>query len=395
MPNLNLRIVLITVLAVALVASGFVWVTGKEEMKTVSASFARAVSVYPGTEVRVLGVKVGSVESVTPAGDSVDVRMKYDAEVKLPADAQAVIITPTLVADRFVQLTPAYTEGPVMDDDASIALAETGVPVELDRIYRSLRDLTNTLGSKDVNGEGSLDKLLRAGQKSLNGNGELGNKTLRELSKAAQTFGNASGDLFATVDELAQFTTVLAENDKLVRAFITDLSEMSGALVSERDELEKVLDEVARAVGVVESFVRDNRKALVGNVERLTKTVKSVASEKEALADALRYGPVAIGNLGLAFNAETGSIGSRIRVEGNIMDADGLLCALVQQSGLPEVLRNTACTALSQLLEPLQGPLADGINKGGGFLSPSAATPKQQKQSAPTTDLAGLMGGAQ
>ena len=50
-----------------------------------------------------------------------------------------MIVTPTLVADRFVQLTPVYTEGPTMADGADIALPDTGVPVELDRIYASLQ----------------------------------------------------------------------------------------------------------------------------------------------------------------------------------------------------------------------------------------------------------------
>ena len=46
-----------------------------------------------------------------PEGNSVRVEMEYDAEVDVPADAKAVVVTPTLVADRFVQLTPVYDEG--------------------------------------------------------------------------------------------------------------------------------------------------------------------------------------------------------------------------------------------------------------------------------------------
>ena len=74
-----------------------------------------------------------------------------------PADAKAAIVTPTLTADRFVQIAPAYTDGPVLEDNAKIALPETGTPVELDRIYQSLSDLTQALGPNGANRNGSLD----------------------------------------------------------------------------------------------------------------------------------------------------------------------------------------------------------------------------------------------
>ena len=128
--------------------------------------FPRAVSVYKGTDVRILGVNVGEVTSVTPAGNAVRVEMEYDAEYDLPADAQAVIVTPTLVADRFIQLTPVYKGGPTMADDAEIELPDTGVPVELDRIYGSLQELTRALGPNGVNKDGTLNHLLQAGRRT-------------------------------------------------------------------------------------------------------------------------------------------------------------------------------------------------------------------------------------
>ena len=72
----------------------------------VTAHFSRAVSIYKGSEVRVMGVHIGTVTAVVPEGDRVRVEMDYDAEYKLPADAKAAIVTPTLTADRFVQLAP-------------------------------------------------------------------------------------------------------------------------------------------------------------------------------------------------------------------------------------------------------------------------------------------------
>ena len=89
---------------------------------------------------------------------------------------------------------------------------------------------------------------------------------LRELSAAAKTFGEGAGPLFDTVTQLAEFTSTLADNDKLVRAFIKDLAGVSPTLVSERVEIQQALAAVADAVGNVEGFVHDNRDALANDV---------------------------------------------------------------------------------------------------------------------------------
>lgn len=205
-------------------------VRGGAETKTLSAHFSRAVSVYPGTDVRILGVNVGQVTAVTPEGDSVRVDIEYDAQYRVPDDAKAVIVTPTLVADRFVQLTPAWQDGDtVMADGADIALPDTGVPVELDRIYASLRDLSEALGPNGVNQDGTLDHVLKAGAHALHGKGRLGNRMLTQLAAAADTFGEGAGPLFDTVSQLAEITDTLAANDRYVRAFIKDLAGVSGS----------------------------------------------------------------------------------------------------------------------------------------------------------------------
>ncbi len=122
--------------------------------------------------------------------------MEYDPQYKLPAGAKAAIVTPTLTADRFVQIAPSYTGGAVMPDHARIPLPETGTPVELDRISQALSDLTQALGPNGANKNGSLNTLLTAGTKALRGNGQLGNETLttspRRCRPSATTAGRCS-----------------------------------------------------------------------------------------------------------------------------------------------------------------------------------------------------------
>lgn len=382
------------VLAMVLLTATLLAVRGGDEARTVTAEFDRAVAIYPGSEVRILGVRVGEVLEVVPEGESVRVRMSYDAEYDVPANAKAVIVTPTLVSDRFIQLTPAYDGGKKLADGAVIEKPDTDVPVELDRIYSSLEDLSLALGPNGVNKNGTLDHLLDVGAKNLEGKGKLANRTIRDMSRAAETFGNSSGDLFATVRELGHFTRVLAKNDKVVRGFMEELSGASEVLAGERQELQQVLAEVSRSVEVVERFVKDNRGQLVTDVEKLTKVVKTVSSERDNLAKALRYGPVGLGNLTLMFDARTGTVGGRIGVEGNIADADGFLCSLVAQAQIGKQMTDLACNLFKQLLEPVGTGVAEQMS-GPAKAGPAARAQRTQATFSEPGDasLTGLMGG--
>ena len=69
----------------------------------------------PGDEVRVSGVKVGTIKSIQPQGTQAKMTLQVDRDVPIPADAKAVIVAQNLVASRYVQLSPAYRmSGPTM-----------------------------------------------------------------------------------------------------------------------------------------------------------------------------------------------------------------------------------------------------------------------------------------
>ena len=375
---------MVVAVAVILLVGTFVAFRSEDEMRTVTAHFDRTVSLFEGSEVRVLGVNVGVVTAVVPEGNSVRVEMEYAPEFTVPADAEAVIITPTVVTDRFVQLTPAYTGGPKMADGADIAMEDTGVPVELDRVYSSLSDLSNALGPNGVNADGSLDTLLSAGTKALKGQGANGNEMLTELSDAVTTLGDSSGELFGTVRQLELFITTLARNDQFVEAFIADLAGVSQQLSGERDELRSALANLAGAVGQVERFVRDNKDIVESDVAALADVAGTLARENKALATILDVGPLGANNLALAYDVRTATIGSRIQAPPNFDDIDGFLCTVVQNAELRDA--DTLCALFEGLLEagPPSSPLDLRPSSGSGGAS-----------LGPASSLQGLLGGTQ
>jgi phospholipid/cholesterol/gamma-HCH transport system substrate-binding protein len=374
--------------AVLVLAATFVTLQGNGAgTRHVTAYFDRTVSLYKGSEVRVMGVNIGTVTAVVPEGDRVRVAMEYDGEYKLPADAKAAIVTPTLTADRFVQIAPAYTGGQVMADNAKIDLPETGTPVELDRIYKSLSDLTQALGPNAANKNGALDTLLTAGAKALRGNGQLGNQTLLNLSQAVQTFGDNRGPLFDSVTNMSQLTDTLAANDRFVNGFMSDLTSVSTQLAGDRGTLAKALAALANAVGTVRNFVHGNRGMVQKDVGELSRLLGVMARHKNDLNTLARIGALGLDNLTIAFDNKSKSIGSRIQGSPNGANLGNMLCDIVYNSGkFPGATGDNTCALLKTLVKPF-------VDQIGADPSQNHSQPAQLKLggSAPVTSLPGLL----
>lgn len=277
----------------------------------VTAYFDHAVGVYAGSDLRVLGVKVGTVDSVTPQGTRVKVELSLDHGVKVPADAGAVVVAPSVVADRYVQLTPAYTGGPRLADHAVIPAARTATPVEIDQLYASVTALSKALGPGGANATGALSDLLDTGARNLDGNGKAIGSSIAQLGQAAKTLDSHSGDLFATLSYLQSFTTMLKNNDGKVRAAATQLSTVTGFLAQDKEDLGGALHQLSTALGQVKTFIRDNRSRLSTSVAKLAPITQTLVDQRASLAELLDTAPLAADNVLNAYDPRHGTLDGR------------------------------------------------------------------------------------
>ncbi len=343
------RAVALSAVGLLVIAGVLVLRPGADE-RTITASFPRAVSIYEGSDVKVIGVTVGRVEKVEPAGTTVKVTLAYDAKVKVPADAKAVVVAPSVVGDRYVQLTPVYTSGPVLPDGARLAEDRTAVPLELDEIYQGIDDLTVGLGPDGANKDGALTRLLDSTAKNFGGQGEQFNTTISNLSKLTGTLDHNKDQLFGSAREIEAFVNTLAENDQSVRDFNDSLSGAADLLADERTDLAAALRNLGTAMQEVSSFVKENRQALSGNIKGLAKVTDILVKQRDALDETLKTAPVALTNLFHTYNASTGTLDTRANLMENVNDlktAPGeTLCSLVSPSDPTGALCNVIKGAL-------------------------------------------------
>jgi virulence factor Mce-like protein len=299
------------IVAGALVAGGVLVYRVINHAKQITAYFAESIGVYPGSTVRVLGVPVGTVDSVQPDGSRVRVTMTLNSGVAVPARVSAVVIAPSVVADRYIQLTPAYTSGTQIADGAVIPLARTAVPVEVDQVYASLAKLANALGPNGVNKQGALSDLIKTGAANLAGNGAYLRQMITEFGGLSKTLGNSSGNLFATVAYLQRFTTMLKDNNGQVRQAEEQLAQVSAFLASDRRDLAAAISELSVALNRIKGFIGGNRALIESNVSKLATITSLLVRERASLAEALDVAPLAADNLVHAYDATTHTLVGR------------------------------------------------------------------------------------
>ena len=340
-------------LIVILVAGGFLVLRpgGPGDTKVV-AYFDSTDGIYAGDEVRVLGVPVGKIDSITPETGKVRVVMHVDGDVKLPADVHAALVAPSLVSSRYIQLAPRYESGPTFRDGGTIAKDHTAVPVEWDQIKGELNDLAVALGPQGANKEGALSNLVDSGAAALGGQGDSVNTTISRLAAAIRTLDTGGDDAFSTVRNLQVFVSALADSDAQIAEFTQRLDETSDMLASDKLLVRTALRQLAGTVGVVEQFVKQNRGQLKTALTGLADVTSTVAKQQGDLAQILHVAPNALSNLAESYHQRQNAVGVDLHAA-NIQSPGQLLCGAIGGAA------GTNAEQTSQLCSQLIGQLLD------------------------------------
>lgn len=256
-----------------------------------------AVGLYAGDDVRVLGITVGTVTSVTPRDDRVDVELAVKKSQPIPAQATAVVLNQSLVSGRFIQLTPAYTGGDTLADGATIGVERTAVPVEWNEIADQLQKVATQLGPSARDVDGPFGDVINSAANNLDGQGQTLRSTLTSVSAALQTVSQGRTDLFGIVRNLQIFVSALAGSDAQIVSFNNRMMSVTGILDNNRDDLSAALGSLDGTLGQVRDFIRDNRSGMTQALQRLGTVAETLATKRDDIAQVLHVAPTALANL--------------------------------------------------------------------------------------------------
>lgn len=283
-----------TLAATMLLASGC-GVVGEDTM-TVKAYLADSAGLFVGNDVGVLGVNVGEITAIEPDGDKVLVTMEIDSDQPVPSDAGAAVVARSVATDRYIELTPVYSGGERMADDATIGLERTRTPVDFDEVLDSLNEFATGIGGNKETTK-AVQRFIDAGASALQGRGPLLNQTIHSLADGVSGISSQREDIAGTLQSLDVLLSTIATNESTARTFIQQVAAASKFLADERENFRTTLRSLDEAVTTVARFAVDNRQSIVDTLDGSTQLMKTVLTKQDRLEEILRAMPLALQNL--------------------------------------------------------------------------------------------------
>ena len=243
---------------------------------TVVAEFPQTLALYPGDKVQIMGVRVGSIDKIEPAGDKMRVTFHYDSKYKVPENVTAAVLNPSLVASRTIQLAPPYTGGPVLQNNALIPLDRTMVPVEYDELRDSINRILTDLGPTPEQPKGPFGEVIESFSDGLAGKGKEINKTLNALSDALTTLNQGRGDFFGVIKSLALFVNALYKNDQQFVELNNNLATFTNAFTNTDREVATALQDLNQLLSTTRGFLDENSAVLTKDVNNLAEATNAI-----------------------------------------------------------------------------------------------------------------------
>jgi phospholipid/cholesterol/gamma-HCH transport system substrate-binding protein len=293
------------------------------------AYFDNSNGIFVGDEVRILGVPVGEIAKIEPQPGRVKISFWFGAEYKVPADAKAVILSPSLVTSRAIQLTPAYTNGPEMANDTIIPQDRTAVPVEWDDFRQQLQKLTETLQPTQPGGVSTLGAFVNTTADNLRGQGANIRDTVIKLSQAFSALGDHSNDLFSTVKNLSILVSALQDSTDLMRQLNQNLASVTGLLANDPIEVDHAVSDLNDVVGDVQSFVADNKETLGTTSDKLASVTTAINQSLDDIKQTLHIAPNTIQNFANIYQPAQSSL-TGVLAANNFANPISFLCGAVQ-----------------------------------------------------------------
>ena len=277
---------------------------------TVVAYFPEANALYSGDDVRIMGVPVGAIDKIEPSGDKMKVTFHYANKYKVPANALASILNPTLVASRFIQLDPPYRGGPVLADNAVIPIERTQVPTEWDQLRNTVNNIISKLGPTKAQPKGPFGELIETYANGLAGKGNQINTTLDALSRSLTALNKGRGDFFAVVRSLALFVNALHADDQKFVALNKNLVQFTNSLTGSDRDLANAIQQFDGLVTTLRPFLAKNREVLTHDINNLATATNTLLQPDplNGLETVLHVAPTALSNANQIYHPAIGAI---------------------------------------------------------------------------------------
>ncbi len=260
---------------------------------TYEAVFADATGVVKGDDVRIAGVKVGTVNDIEVFDDTQAlVSFSVEEGTTLSRATNATIRYRNLVGQRYVSLTQGIGDTDVLDAGDRIPISQTQPALDLTLLFNGFKPLFEALSPDDIN------KLSFEIVQVFQGQGGTLEGLLQSTASVTSTLADRDqiiGDLLENLDYVLDR---LADRDDQLSALIISFRDLVSGLRQDREAILGTLDEISNLSVQTADLVKGIRAPFVEDIKQLRRLATNIDDNKAELDRALQVLPIKLQKVG-------------------------------------------------------------------------------------------------
>jgi phospholipid/cholesterol/gamma-HCH transport system substrate-binding protein len=257
------------------------------------AVFSDATGVVKGDDVRIAGVKVGTVDDIEIQGrDKALVTFSVASDSQVMASTQAAIRYRNLVGQRYIALTQGVGSPSILREGSTIPLSRTQAALDLTVLFNGFKPLFEALSPEDVN------KLSYELITVFQGEGGTLESLLAHTASVTSTLASRDKVIGELIDNLNQVMTTIGKRDEEFSNLLVRLREFVSGLSQDRQAILGSLDSISDLAVQTSDLVTGTRKPLAKDVHELRRLTGNLDANKAELDRALQVLPIKLNKIG-------------------------------------------------------------------------------------------------
>ncbi len=264
-----------------------------ESTSPYKAVFSDATGVVKGDDVRIAGVKVGSVKDIKVV-DRTRALVSFTVADKavVTKSSTATIRYRNLVGQRYISLTQGVGDLSRLPKDSTIPLDRTQPALDLTVLFNGFKPLFAALSPADIN------KLSGEVISVFQGEGGNFNALLQSTASLTNTLADRDQVIGDLIDNLNQVLKTLAGRDKELGDLIVEFKNFMAGLVKDKDAILGSLESISSLANETADLTVGIRPSLVRDIKGLRGTATNLNKDRAEIDRALQVLPIKLTKIG-------------------------------------------------------------------------------------------------
>ncbi len=251
------------------------------EMRHYSALFTDASGIRVGDDVRIAGVRVGSVQRRTLDDGLARIDFTLASDQAIRTDTVSRISYLNLLGQRYLALEAGSTTGKQLPEGSTIGVESTRPALDLTELFNAFKPMFDALDPEDVN------LIANEVVQTLQGEGPRLTHLMEQTSVLTAHLADRD-DVISRV--IANVTTVMqatSEHREELRSVIGGLDGLVGDLADDSGDIDSAVVALDRMTASVGGLLDETSGPLSTALERFTELGKTIVANNDLLASTL------------------------------------------------------------------------------------------------------------